>query len=79
MKFKVKDYRANKQMLIAGLRRCPGKDPIEVAGEVAVYTYCPLIAMYTFLGEIQGMTPELEKRISDLVKFYGITEVINEN
>lgn len=79
MKFKVKDYRINKQILESSLRRSPDKNPIDVVSSTAAYSHCPLLALFIFLGEIQGMTPELQKRIDDTIKFYGITEVINEN
>lgn len=76
MIFNLKEFRVNIPFLVSQLNKYSTKNPINVASEAGVYSHCPIIAMFHFLGELQGFTPELMERIARQMAVDGITKVI---
>lgn len=69
-------YRAAKPAIKSFL---DSKDPsvrFDCIGEAAVVTYCPIIAVAHYYGELYGVTPRLLEFISAVMSFYRIEKVV---
>lgn len=54
----------------------PDKDPFKEISELSLATYCPIVIVCYFIGEIRGFTPEIKETLQRLKDFYQIEEIV---
>lgn len=75
MNFDVSRYRVNKPQVKAWLERTEGKDLEGEIAAMAVAMGCPLIAVYCYVGELIGFTPDVKDGLERIMRFYKYTSV----
>lgn len=78
MTLDANDYRVNIPIIEELTRDMDNEQMLLFIGNLAIITGVPIIVVCSYIGEIYGRTPELEVRQRDLMYFYGVMEVLNE-
>ncbi len=75
MKVELGKYRLNHKFVRQQIESRGTHQLSDMLNEIAVSIHCPVIVIYYYAGEIIGFTPEINRNIELLKKFYQITEV----
>lgn len=51
------------------------KDNDYIASTFSVSTHVPIIAVYYYIAKLEGMTPQIEEKISFLKDFYKVDKI----
>ena len=70
-------YRLNVKYIAAALDDKTTEERYEAIGPLAISTSVPIIIVATYVGELYGLTDELQAFIGRLKDFYTVTEVLN--
>ena len=71
-------YRINVPLVESWIKFKKDKDPADLAGELAIATNVPIIAILHYIGETVGFSDKINADIESLKKFYGITQIIGK-
>jgi hypothetical protein len=77
MKIDLDRYRVNIPFIEAMTKAKNEEGRIKEASILAVALHLPIIAVFYYLGELYGFTPELYKEINRLQEFYNVDLVLN--
>lgn len=73
----IQPYRRVNLPLVKQWIDSKGFDQLEqTIAELAIATGCPVIAICTFIGEIYGMTEQLQASLNRKMAFYQYSEVM---
>lgn len=75
MKLNLNSYRYCIPFLKLRMEHRPHESLAELCGNISASTFIPICALYYYVAEINGMTPEIQEAIDRLTTFYKYTEI----
>lgn len=74
----IAKFDASKKICVEWFKSKGNGDINYSISRIASYFFVPCIVVAYWIGEVQGFTPELNKKIDNLVSFYGYTKIENK-
>lgn len=75
MKLRLDDYTYNRPLIKKMLDKKGSENYQNLATEYAVFSDCPIIATYVFMGELIGFSDAMVERMRSYSGFYGYAEL----
>lgn len=78
MKIDLETYSANKKYIQDWATTKGASDPAGCIAILASVTFCPVIVVAYWVGEVSGWPPKVMQSIKSIKEFYGYTEIENK-